>query len=481
MKQLVLTITIILIVHVEQYGADYSLSLLVARQMKVENISFYQMQDLPPPSSVNISKYCNNTSKTCIWKCCPHGEAVIYARKCLPAKGYLSNATLQIYDSKFREVTKTSMADQNTFEMVPDYFSFQQSGIMSLTSFLVPYLTKDGILYGELRNAFDRWKKFEVNHFCVDVTRKGRVVYFVDVTNLITDQALMNFHSTFYRRFALFLCLILLVVVLIVYSSLSHLRDMGGKLLRTLVCCFIVVTVIEFAHCTVVIYDWIALVTFFESVHYFFNLAIFTWLNVMFYDVWRSLRNKNGEFHPSTISRSYLYMKYMLYGFGVPLILTICIVIFENTDVSSVPWFITPKLNSLATCKAFELLVYVYAPGTFLSLFNIYVLWFAVTKENWGSITHLPIATSFYIKNRKQNLERLAQYMKLMIFLTISFCVKSYALWNYDIHPIVSTNAWLLGIVFIVIFLRNQNVMGKFSDTIRRPRKENKIELDRIH
>uniref|UniRef100_A0A2A4J9D1 G-protein coupled receptors family 2 profile 2 domain-containing protein n=1 Tax=Heliothis virescens TaxID=7102 RepID=A0A2A4J9D1_HELVI len=370
------------------------------------------------------------------------------------------------------------MADQTAFDIVPGLFLYQQYGMMNLTSFLVPYLTKEGILYGELRNAFNRWKKFEVNQFCIDVTKEGRVVYFVDVTNLVTYS---GFHYTFYRKFALILCVILLLIVLITYSALSHLRDMGGKLLKIIVCCFLVLTFIEYGHCTIVVYDWIAIVTFFESLHYFFNLAIFTWLNVMFYDVWRSLRNKNAEPLNSTISTNKLFMKYILYGFGVPFVMTICIVIFEYTDATSVPWLITPKLNSLGTCKDFELLVYVYTPGTILSLFNIYVCWFAIKSESWGSTTHLPITTGCNIKNRKQNLERLAQYVKLMIFLTIVACVKSYALWNYDIHPIVSTNTWLLGVVFVVLFLRNRNVIEKISERIRRPRKQNKMELHQTH
>uniref|UniRef100_A0A2H1VV19 SFRICE_011499 n=1 Tax=Spodoptera frugiperda TaxID=7108 RepID=A0A2H1VV19_SPOFR len=294
----------------------------------------------------NITKHCTNTTKKCLWKCCNFGESVRRS-KCIPSK--LDNILndVVIYDSDLQQTDKDLL---DTFHLVPNHFSHKQFRMYKfrLNILFETYLSEDGIVIIEMYNEFYRFYKIDVNSFCIDINEMiQKVLIYGVIYNENDDIPELNTASHYYRIIALILCTILLIFVIAIYCAHPHLRDLHGMLVTTLLCCYLGKTTIEIIHHINIIQR--EFYSILESLHIFFNLTTFSFTNVMFHNVWKSIRSERNAVNMRQ-NKLKQYFKYIAYGFGLPLVLTITISIINFIDMTSIPWFITPKFYRRQTC-----------------------------------------------------------------------------------------------------------------------------------
>ncbi|CAH1638353.1 unnamed protein product [Spodoptera littoralis] len=468
------TITIILICDVESF--DYRHHVY---QIMLENNITLPKKTYIRRDYGNITRYCTNTTKKCIWKCCNFGESV-EDKRCIPAKHNFNNNTkdnlsilndVLIYDSKGLRTAKTL---QDKFHLVPNHFSNEEFRMnsLALNIYFEIYLSEDGVLFYDIDNngysnvnVFD---KISVNNFCID--EENYVInFFVDFGN---EHVTPKPDSLYYRTVAHILCVILVTSVLVMYCVRPHLRDLHGMLVMTLLCCYLGKSIIEIHHIVFIHVISRKIVLLMETLHIFCNLATYSLTNVMFHIVWKSIK-LGGNTMNTRRNKIKQYIKYIAYAFGLPLILTLAILYINSVDMRSISWFITPKMDSILTCTGKEMIVYIYIPGMILFLYNIFLCCLIIPKVYEGFFGSL-IMTYTYNDAIKYDVISFSQNMKLMTFMTISETANAYSTWNMTLYGIVSTNKWLLGVVIVLIFLHDSNAKRKCPTT---PVRQNMLSM----
>ncbi|XP_022813996.1 uncharacterized protein LOC111347851 isoform X2 [Spodoptera litura] len=448
------TTTIILICDVESFDHRQRLY-----QRMLENNITLPETTYKPRDYGNITRYCKNTTKKCIWKCCNFGESV-RGRRCIPTKpdklSILNDVV--IYDSNLLRTDKTL---QDTFHLVPNHFSNEEFRTYTFPLNLIfeVYLSEDGILFYDMDNDVNGFDKISVNNFCIDV-RRHKINFFGDFGNEErTWWPEENGTSICYR-------------LVVMYCVRPHLRDLHGMLVMTLLCCYLSKSFIEIHH---VVFNHVIVrntVLVMESFHIFCNLATFSLTNVMFHIVWKSIKS-GGNTMNTRQNKFKQYIKYIAYAFGLPLILTIAILIINLMDLRYIPWFITPKMDTILTCTGKEMILYIYVPGMIMFLYNIILCCLIIPKAYEGFFGSLAM-TYTYNDAIKYDVISFSQYMKLMTFITISEAANAYSVWTMRLYGIVSTNKWLLGVVIILIFLHESNAKRKCPTT---PARQNMMSM----
>ncbi|KAF9423884.1 hypothetical protein HW555_000942 [Spodoptera exigua] len=447
---------IVLISDVESYNHGQR----VAQLMLENNITVPKTHKIYDYG--NITRNCINTTKVCVWKCGPFGKQLrlmIYGKKNIYRNKKIDDQLnkVLIYDKSLQRTDKTL---QDTLHLVPNHFSnldFRMNSF-NLNILFKTYLLEDGNLITEIPNDFNRFYKIDVNHFCVDINIRRQIVFY----GVVNDEEIpeKSVTSNIYRVFALPLGMVLLAYVLVIYCIRSHLWDIHGMLVMTLICCYLGKNVIEFIHHFVPMHLGFSRLIL-EPLHIFCNLTCFSLTNVMFYNVWKSIRSGGNAINTHQ-NKFKQYIKYTAYGFGLPLILTISILIIDFRDMTHIPWFITPKLKYLRTCLGKEIILYIYIPGSIMLLYNIFICILLIPKAIRKQNDDRKMTNNDAIK---YDVLSLSQYMKLLTFMTISEAANAYSLWVMKLFGIVSTNKWLLGVVIIIIFLRGSYAKRKSPAT----------------
>ncbi|CAH0691995.1 unnamed protein product [Spodoptera exigua] len=349
----------------------------------------------------NITRNCINTTKVCVWKCGPFGKQLrlmIHVKKNIYRNKKIDDQLNKVLIYD-KSLQRTDKTLQDTLHLVPNHFSNLDFRMNSfnLNILFKTYLLEDGNLITEIPNDFNRFYRIDVNHFCVDINIRRQIVFY----GVVNDEEIpeKSITSNIYRVF--------------------------------------------------------------EPLHIFCNLTCFSLTNVMFYNVWKSVRSGGNSVNTHQ-NKFKQYIKYTAYGFGLPLILTISILIIDFRDMTHIPWFITPKLKYLRTCLGKEVILYIYIPGSIMLLYNIFICIVLIPKAYKGFLGGLPMTYNDAIK---YDVLSLSQNMKLLTFMTISEAANAYSLSVMKLFGIVSTNKWLLGVVIIIIFVRGSYAKRKSPAT----------------
>ncbi|KAL0269907.1 UNVERIFIED_CONTAM: hypothetical protein PYX00_007489 [Menopon gallinae] len=156
-----------------------------------------------------------------------------------------------------------------------------------------------------------------------------------------------------------------LVATIIVYSVIPALRDLSGK------CIIGYVASMTVSYATMIARNFAPQLTFElcsirGAVLYYSTISTFAWLNLVTFNVWKSVRNKVYQ-----ISDEKLFRYYLLWGVGVPLLLCGIVILLDVIPGSSIRghfsmfdcWF----HDSMGFWALF------YAPMALLILLNIYL------------------------------------------------------------------------------------------------------------
>ncbi|XP_063624768.1 G-protein coupled receptor Mth2-like [Cydia splendana] len=261
---------------------------------------------------------------------------------------------------------------------------------------------------------------------------------------------------------------VFLLLVLAVYLVLPELRNLAGWMMMTYVSSLTATFMTRTLQILLIKYTmiskakrvWIGLLAHYTVV------ASFTWMNVMSFDIWWSMRGfrKMRQIHRRGILVKFGW--YSLYGWGAPLLLILFIIIVENQDLTHVPDFVKSNyMNQMGSIEGEELLLYLYCPilittGVNIMLFlmtayNIWRIKHGVTQHNAGNSG----------RNKKDE-TRFGIYLKLSLVMGLNwilevvsaFIEKDSVLWY---APDVFNS--LTGLFIFIIFICKWSIIIQLS------------------
>ncbi|XP_049313754.1 G-protein coupled receptor Mth2 [Bactrocera dorsalis] len=124
-------------------------------------------------------------------------------------------------------------------------------------------------------------------------------------------------------------------------------------------------------------YDDVACATI-GFVNYYILTAVFFWLNVICFDLWKNFRITNVSIQLSTERKQFLY--YSLYAWGLPAIMTAITVTLQYSDLPDELKSGIGVLRCWLNTDNWSAMIYFYGPCLLLIVFNI-VFFFLTTKK----------------------------------------------------------------------------------------------------
>ncbi|CAH4028296.1 unnamed protein product [Pieris brassicae] len=375
----------------------------------------------------------------------------------------LDFSDVQLYDDKdhWRPVSRK----------VEDTFLLKQGLILNKTfaiksyvpesSFMNSYLSQSGILYLEFPNAYKRWTPLE-SEFCLDYGNGTDVTiaFWVNFSPLIEQ-------SSDYITAALIISSFFLALLLVVYAVLPELRNIGGMVLMAYVFSLLV-AFLALATIQIGFYGNDSCMNL-TIVIYFFFLAAFAWTNVMSYDIWWTFRGYAKARPIHRRGEKFKFCMYCLYAWGVPLAMTLVLLVLNAVDFSDQPWIIKPLVPTVGCfLQDGQKLVYLYFPMLIMISGN-WVL-FGMTAFNiWrlrrGTQVLNSPAAGIPAAHRSQ-IQRFTVYLKLSVIMGINWVLEVVS----SFYPVLKiwyiTDAYnmLIGITIFLIFIWKKSILNKLKN-----------------
>ncbi|XP_039309631.1 G-protein coupled receptor Mth2-like [Solenopsis invicta] len=185
---------------------------------------------------------------------------------------------------------------------------------------------------------------------------------------------------------------IFLLMTLLVYAYLPNLQNIHGKTVICYVSSILLTTIFAF------IISWYNKATFerkrtlCKTIAYigFFSFhAVFFWLNVMCFDIWRTFGSVRENMNIKDRKNTKRFLLYCLYGWGIPLLFSILIIIADNTDF--LPEYLAPDIGDVACALTYKDswnnysdLIFAYGPETIVTMSN--VVFFILTSMYYNKV-----------------------------------------------------------------------------------------------
>ncbi|XP_039309690.1 G-protein coupled receptor Mth isoform X2 [Solenopsis invicta] len=269
---------------------------------------------------------------------------------------------------------------------------------------------------------------------------------------------------------------IFLLMTLLVYAYLPNLQNIHGKtvicyvssILLTTTCTFISNWYVNVGHklqktsCKVLAY-----------IGFFFFHAIFFWLNVLCFDIWRTFGSVRENMNIKDRKNTKRLLLYCLHGWGIPLLFSIFIIVADNTDF--LPEYLAPDIGNIGCTLSYRYnwnnysdLIFAYGPQTIVTISN--VLFFILTAKYYNTvkadiknINTDPRSKQFdSIKNRFIMFAKLFIVMGMQwIFETVNYFLKKF-LGSYHhvkvFFYLILVLDCLEGLLIFIIFVMKKTV-----------------------
>ncbi|XP_013170229.1 PREDICTED: G-protein coupled receptor Mth2-like [Papilio xuthus] len=407
----------------------------------------------------------------CIPKCCNATDYLLVnvTRACVPYTGTFDFHNVTVYNDDIYEIGKSL---RDIYHLTPGMFTnstFMENALDFKPSGLNTYLTVDGIVYLEIPNSFRRWIALDTKHFCVEYVQYVRKENISDISTrffIVLDPEYMPESNAFFTTALLISC-VFLALTLIVYSLLPSLRNLAGKVLMayvgSLLGAFLLLSIIQIEDHTVASCIGLTFST------YFFFLSSFCWMNVMSIDIWWTFRGYAKARPIHRRGENFKFCMYSIYGWGLPLLMTIACAILNEIDVSGLPWLITPKIpRSGCFLEGGEKLLYLYVPMLLLITSN-WVFFLMTTFNIWrlsrGNAVLNSAAAGMPSAHRFQR-HRFSVYLKLSVIMGINWILEVVSSLKPQLQFWYITDAYnlMIGLAIFIIFV----CKAKVNNQLRR-------------
>ncbi|XP_011170599.2 G-protein coupled receptor Mth [Solenopsis invicta] len=269
---------------------------------------------------------------------------------------------------------------------------------------------------------------------------------------------------------------IFLLMTLLVYGYLPNLQNIHGKtvicyvssILLTTICAFITNWYRNVGHtpqktsCKVLAY-----------IGFFSFHAVFFWLNVLCFDIWRTFGSVRENMNIKDRKNTKRLLLYCLHGWGIPLLLSILIIVADNTDF--LPEYLAPEIGNIGCALAYRDnwnnysdLIFAYGPETIVTISNVvfFILtakYYNTVKADIKNINTDPGSKQFdSIKNRFIMFAKLFIVMGMQwIFETVNYFLGKYLGSNNNVKVflyLILVLDSLEGLLIFIIFVMKKNV-----------------------
>ncbi|XP_014367374.2 G-protein coupled receptor Mth2 [Papilio machaon] len=412
----------------------------------------------------------------CIPKCCNATDYVLVniTKACVPYTGTFDFNDITVYNNDINEIGKSL---QDIYHLTPGMFtnSTFRENVMDAKLFgkRNAYLTEDEIVYLQFPNSFRRWIDFDTSHFCIDYVqdvRDGNISEPSTRFFILFDFEYVPESNAFFTT-ALIVSCIFLALTLIVYSLLPSLRNLAGKVLMayvgSLLGAFLLLSVIQIKEHSVSACIGLTFST------YFFFLSSFCWMNVMSVDIWWTFRGYAKARSIHRRGENFKFWMYSIYGWGLPLLMTIACAILNEADISDLPWLIKPNIpQNGCFLEGGEKLLYLYVPLLILIASN-WVFFLMTTFNIWrlsrGNAVLNSAVASMPSAQRFQR-HRFSVYLKLSVIMGINWILEVVSSLKPELQIWYITDAYnlMIGLAIFIIFVCkakvNNQLRRMFSD-----------------
>ncbi|XP_063536614.1 G-protein coupled receptor Mth2-like [Cydia strobilella] len=442
---------------------------------------------------INITESCND-KLPCIAKCCPVNQILAYdesteSYSCLDGANVTSlyNFTqlndysdVVFYENDVKKYIRESTLKLDNFTIIYND-GFLVNYVCSIDieeAFPKPthkvYIFGSGGAVIRRLNYLTQWYvDFSPGDFCIEhqigLDADGKISKPELVIRMRSDgKEEKTFDKSTLTASAMLVSCVFLLLVLAVYVVLPELRNLAGLMMMTYVSSLIATFLTRALQIFLMNYQlipkatcvWIGLL-----VHYTV-VASFTWMNVMSFDIWWSMRGfrKMRQIHRRGILVKFGW--YSLYGWGAPLLLIFFMIIVENQDLTHLPNFVKPNyMNQKCLIEGQELLLYLYCPISITTCVNIML--FLMTAYNIWRIKHgVTQHNTGNSRRHKKDETRFGIYLKLSLVMglnwileVVSAFIEKDSVWWYapDIF-----NA-LTGLFIFIIFICKRSIIIQLS------------------
>ncbi|XP_068236901.1 LOW QUALITY PROTEIN: uncharacterized protein [Palaemon carinicauda] len=258
--------------------------------------------------------------------------------------------------------------------------------------------------------------------------------------------------------------LISLMIIIVCYLLVPRLLAIGGQYQLCHVIAFSIAYVTRFS--VNVFHDTLsdgACVDLAIALHFGF-LATFFWLNVMCFEIWRKIRRLKS-YRPC---KSYPNKYYMMYGWGIPFLISVTTFLMQNYAPDNVWGVIKPNI-AVSRCWFTEdiaFLIYNYGPIAVLFLFNsvflilTYINYKALLR-NYKETANDPKDLGVCIPSKQINDHVHDFNQKLKIFILMATCWVTKILpleaLTRELRGLTETLNSLQGFFLFIILLLNSN------------------------
>ncbi|XP_053609920.1 G-protein coupled receptor Mth2-like [Plodia interpunctella] len=404
----------------------------------------------------------------CIPKCCPENQFV-YKRKSCVAPKKLMDLNISSYPVFTQNIRNTGKKLGDYFKVSPGKFSdalFMTDALNVKRVGILPYLTEDRSVFLEMPNAFKRWMQAKPANYCLDFIYPGKDIH-VWARIESTDEML---EASVYLTTGMIISCVFLVLVLVVYSLLRELRNLCGKVLMAYVFCLLM----SFA-LLIVMQERdldVAQCLGFSFAVYFFFIATFCWMNIMSYDIWWTFRGYAKARPIHRRGENFKFCMYSLYGFGVPLGMTIFLGVINSVDLRHIPWFVTPKIPERGCfLEDGQKLLYMYVPMLIMNLFNwVFFLMtaFNIWRLSRGTAVLDSAAAGTPAAHRSQR-HRLMVYLKLSILMGLNWVLEVVSSFKPQLRVwyITDTYNMLIGLSIFLIFVCKKKIFRRLAEEMQ--------------
>ncbi|XP_061716377.1 probable G-protein coupled receptor Mth-like 3 isoform X2 [Cydia pomonella] len=371
---------------------------------------------------INITQSCND-NLPCIAKCCPVNQILVYNEpelsfSCLDGANVTRSynftqlndySDVVFYDNDVKKRISESTSKLQNFTIIyNDVFLLNYVCSMDIEeAFPKPthkvFILESGVAVIRRPNYLTQWYlDISPGYFCIeyqiDLKADGKILKPKLVMRMRLGGKEENFDKSILTASAMLVSCVFLLLVLVVYALLKELRNLAGLMMMTYVSSLTAAfltralqfLLIKYASIPKATCVWIGLLSHYTVV------ASFTWMNVMSFDIWWSMRGfrKMRQIHRRGILVKFGW--YSLYGWGAPLLLILFMIIVENQNLTHMPDFVKPNyMNEKGSIEEQELLLYLYCPILITTCINImlflmtaYNIWRikqGVTQHNAGN------------------------------------------------------------------------------------------------
>ncbi|CAF4932872.1 unnamed protein product [Pieris macdunnoughi] len=395
------------------------------------------------------------------------GQNEILLEKCCPENFHVKTTCVinTIGNNNFSDVPVYDLNEDNSKFQVKEKFNSMFRVVANASITPGKEITNAQLLFNGFIIITDADVK-EPSSFCLDYKENGNSTeigfWLINNGTQHQEKPVKDLEQSYISITALLTSCVFLSLTILVYVFLPKLRNLKGKILLSCVISLLgaflalaTMQIVEISSATVPpCYS-------FTSLFYFFILSSFCWMNALSFMMWRDY-GRMFERTPRANNREIenrRYKKYLVYAWGVPMILTILLNVLDHAGLERFSWFMVPNIiRNGCFLHGYERLLYLDLPILLLLIGNWY--FFIITAYNiWGTFNETKILNESALSLKKL----LLVYVRLSVLMGISWVLEivAHLLPPSHLHPVwvvVDLYNGFIGVGFFMVLVCKKKI-----------------------